>query len=62
MRSDIILTLAGYEFEENEKKVYESLCPEVKLFFQNKENIPLKEKATGGSEQKKKQCLPARDS
>ena len=31
------IDLAGYEFEENEKKVYESLCPECETFFQNKE-------------------------
>lgn len=44
------IDLAGYEFEENEKKVYESLCPECETFFQNKEytfkkNIPLKRKS-----------------
>ena len=38
------IDLAGYEFEENEKKVYESLCRSVKLFSRTK-NIPLKRKS-----------------
>ena len=31
------IDLSGYEFEENEKKEYESLCPECETFFQNRE-------------------------
>ena len=33
------IDLAGYEFEENEKKEYESLCPECETFFQTREYI-----------------------
>ena len=38
------IDLAGYEFEENEKKEYESLCPECETFFQTREYIFKKKK------------------
>lgn len=38
------IDLAGYEFEENEKKEYESQCPECETFFQTREYIFKKKK------------------